>query len=65
MKDDGKGIRWKQEMYQWSGVTNPNRCWWQFWKPKKANIILTFHYHYCEESRHLKLGHVNLEIKYG
>lgn len=56
------GVHWKQARYQWAGVSNPNRAWWQFWKPVKATILLTFHYHFCDEQQALKLGHVNLEI---
>lgn len=57
-----EGVKWKQARYQWSGITNPTRAWWQFWKPRKASILLTFLYHYCDEQNHLKLGSVNLEI---
>lgn len=59
-----EGVKWKKAYYQWSGVTNPNRAWWQFWKPPKANILLTFHYYICEAEQRLKLGNINLEIEY-
>ena len=52
---------WNKHRYQWSGVANPNRLWWQFWKPRKANILLTFHY----RGEDIELGPINLEIKYG
>ena len=62
MENNG-GIRWKKAFYKWSGVVNPNRQWWQFWKPRKANILLTFHY--VNKNGVMKLGDINLEIKHG
>ena len=62
MIDNGNGIKWKKACYHWSGISNPNRAWWEFWKPMKATIRLTFLYHFCDEQQRLKLGDINLEI---
>lgn len=61
MSEDG--IIWKKAYYKWTGVTNPTRAWWMFWKPRKANILLTFHYYFCDQYQ-LKMGDVKLEIAY-
>lgn len=60
--DDDNGVKWHKGFYRWSGVTNPNRVWWQFWKPRKASILLTFYYHHLGGELHV--SQINLEIVY-
>jgi hypothetical protein len=65
MPDDLKhheGIRWRKGFYHWTGVTNPTRAWWEFWKPRKANIRLTFYYAHVDDELHV--NRVDLSIAY-
>jgi len=59
--EDGE-VRWHKGFSKWSGVTNPTRAWWEFWKPRKANILLTFYYSHHGGS--LSVSNVGLSIRY-